>query len=146
MTFYWPNFVLSNSKVQLFILSPQNNINFNFQPSPMLVFLVFTRTILLRVIHLSKISQYTTFHGPMLTGAHSVFASVVQNVRHFETAEVTGVKTRRRGHLEQHDFHTECHTNLLIVSKVIRGSQTDRWNGDLINLVLLLRKVSKKWK
>jgi hypothetical protein len=92
----------------------------------MLVFLVFTRTILLRDIHLSKICQYITFHGPMLTGVHSVFNSVVQNVRHFETVEATGLKTRRRGHLEQHDFHIECHTNLVIVSKVIRGCQTDR--------------------
>jgi hypothetical protein len=48
------------------------------------------------------------------------------NVQHFGMVEGTGLKIRRRGHLQLHDLLTEFHKNLPICSKVIRGGHTHR--------------------
>jgi hypothetical protein len=64
--------------------------------------------------------------------------------------EGTGLKVRRRGHLQWHDLLTEFHKNLPIGSKVIRGGhtqidrRTDRQAGDLISLTFLFKESRLK--
>jgi hypothetical protein len=69
------------------------------------------------------------------------------NVRHFGMVKCTGLKVRRRGHLQWHELTTEFHKNLPIGSKVIRGdTQTDRQAGDLISLTFLFEDSRLKKK
>jgi hypothetical protein len=52
-------------------------MNFNIQTAAMLYFLFLTKMVLLKVVHPSKIYQYTKFHGPTLTGASFASTSEV---------------------------------------------------------------------
>jgi hypothetical protein len=70
------------------------------------------------------------------------------NVHHFGMVKGTGLKSRRRGHLQWHDLPTEFYKNLSMGSKVIRGD-TDRQTGDLISLTFLFKesrlKIVTRW-
>jgi hypothetical protein len=52
-------------------------MNFNIQLAAMFVFFVFEKMVLLKVVHPLKIYEYTTFHGPTLTGASLASTSEV---------------------------------------------------------------------
>jgi hypothetical protein len=61
------------------VVSIQQNVNFKFQPPAMLVFFVFRKVVLLKVVHPFYVYQYTTFHGPTLTRASFASASEVRS-------------------------------------------------------------------
>jgi len=50
--------------------------------------------------------------------------------------EATGLKVRRRGHLQWHDLRVKFH-KLDTGSKVVRGTQTGGQNRDLVRLTFL---------
>jgi hypothetical protein len=57
------------------------------------------------------------------------------NIRHFRMIEETGLKIRRRGHLQWHEFPAEFNENLRTDSKV----GTHRWHGNPISLTSLFK-------
>jgi hypothetical protein len=73
-------------------VSIKQNKNFNFQLPSTFIFLVFQKTVKLKVIHPSKICQNTKWHGPMVTGASSAFTSDVCMFCHFWDNWSYGIK------------------------------------------------------
>jgi hypothetical protein len=50
---------------------------FNIQPLFTTVILVFAQTVSLKVVNISKIYQYSKYHGPTPTGASFAYSSEV---------------------------------------------------------------------
>jgi hypothetical protein len=123
------------------VVSTKQTMNFNIQTAAMFVFFVFDKNGLIKSCpSFEDLSVYKILwsHVEWCKFCMHLRSS---NVRHFGMVKCTGLKVRRRSHLQWHDLTTEFHKNLRIGSKVIRGGHTDRQTGDLISLTLLFRKV-----
>jgi hypothetical protein len=112
----------------LTFLSHVENVNFfKFQPSAMFPFFVFAKVVSLKDVHPLKIYSSIKLHGPALTGASLASSSQVLTSVILDWLQLRHYKLRCRGNLQWHDFHTEFHKSLLIVSEVDWG--TDRQRG-----------------
>jgi hypothetical protein len=68
MIFHCTKFRLSNCNSSR-VVSIKKNVSFKFQSPVMFVFLVFTKQVLVKVVHPLMMFQNTKFHDPALTGA-----------------------------------------------------------------------------
>jgi hypothetical protein len=113
------------------VVSTKQTMNFNIKTAAMFVFFVFDKNGLIK-----SCSSFEALSVYKISWSHVDWCKFCihlrsLNVRHFWMVEGTGLKSRRRSHLQWHDFPTEFHKNLPIGSKVIRGGgvkyrQTDR--------------------
>jgi hypothetical protein len=124
-SFTKPKFICQYATVHE--LSPQNKLwilTFNWPPCS--YFFVFDKNGLIKSCSSSedlsvfKISCYHVDWCKFCIHLRSL------KVRHFGMVEGTGLKVRRRDHLQWHDLPTKFHKNLPIGSNVIMGeTQTD---------------------
>jgi hypothetical protein len=125
------------------VVPTKQTMNFNIQTAAMFVFFVFDKNGLIKSCSsFEDLTVYKMLWSHIDWCKFCIHLSSL-NVRHFVIVEDTGLKSRRRGHLQQHDLRTEFHKNLPVGSKVIGGTdrRTDRQTGDLISLTFLFRKV-----
>jgi hypothetical protein len=132
MIFYYTKVHLSKFNGS-WVVSTKQTMNFNIQLAAMFVFFFFfvDKTGLLK-----SCSSFEDLSVYKISCSHVDWCKFwihlrSLNISHFVMVEGTGLKSRRRGHLQWHDLSTEFHKNLPVGSKVIRGdtptdTQTDR--------------------
>jgi hypothetical protein len=143
MISYYTKVHLSKSNGS-WVASTKPTMNFNIQTTAMFVFFVFDKNGLIKSCSSFGDISMQNFMVPRW------LVQVLHPPQKFEHAPFWngwryGIKLRRRGHLQWHDFPTEFHKNLPIALKVIRegehtDGQTDRLEISQASLSFL-RKV-----
>jgi hypothetical protein len=108
------------------VVPTKQTTNFNIQTAAMFAFFIFDKDVFIK-----SCSSFEDLSVYKISWSHVDWCKFCihlrsLNVHHFGMAEGTGLKVRRRGHLQWHDLPTEFHKNLPVGSKVIKGEHTDR--------------------